>query len=435
MIYKHQAWRGTPKETCRKRTAFVLTVGLLALVSLPLFGQEARAQTYPTVSLNVYRVQEIDPIDLTFGDWDWYYYIGVLDGTWTWFFYEAPNGIDVIINETYDFVVTTSTFTFSLVFCEGDFWTNDDRADLSSDLDRGPDDVANCIPSPGDVPGGGYVGFWNLESETLSGDTTVMEMGRYKTSGEYDGSTGDDENDANVWFEISDDYSPPVADAGPLKSGYLDDIIRFDASGSSASPGSSIESYEWDFNDDGSYDSSAKIDTWTYSIKGTHTVRLRVTDSLGVVAYDTTTVEILNREPVAAFTYSPQNSTTSDEMYFIDSSTDADGTIDAWNWSFGDGEFSADQNPTHRYDKGGEYTITLEVTDNDGDTDTVSITIVVKHAEEGGLGNLGESWPWILLIVIIMVMALIIAFLLLKRRPTSGEHSEDSSLEERPPIQ
>jgi hypothetical protein len=77
----------------------------------------------------------------------------------------------------------------------------------------------------------------------------------------------------------------------------------------------------------------------------------------------------------------------------------------------------------------------LEVTDNDGDTDTVSITIVVKHAEEGGLGNLGESWPWILLIVIIMVMALIIAFLLLKRRPTSGEHSEDSSLEERPPIQ
>jgi hypothetical protein len=419
-----------------KKTATVLSAGLmLTFAFINMAIPTAIAQTHPTVSLTVYRVQEVDPIDLTLGDWDWYYYIGIYEGTWTWFYYQAPNGMDVIINETHDFAVTTSVFTFSLVFCEGDFWTNDDRADVGANPSSGADDVADCIPSPGDVPTGAYVGDWNLATESLSGDFTVKELGYFRTSGDYDGSTGDDENDANVWFDINDDYSPPIADAGPAKSGYLGDTIGFDASGSSASAGSTIESYEWDFNDDGSYDSSAKIDTWTFSTKGVHTVGLRVTDSIGIQAYDTTTVEILNREPVAAFSCFPINSTTSDDVTFIDASTDEDGTIDSWNWSFGDGKFSEEQNPIHRYSEAGEYTISLKVTDNDGDQDTETLAIVVEQAEEGLLGDLGDSWLWILVIVILVVLALIVAVFLLRRKSTSEGHAEIDRSEEQPPIQ
>jgi PKD repeat protein len=417
-----------------RSTTIVLAIGLLAIASAPFLCQNVSAQVYPTVSLTIFRVQEIDPIDLMFGDWDWYYYVGILDSTWTWFFFEAPNGVDVEINETHDFTVTSSTFTFSLVFCEGDFWTNDDRADVSSNATRGPDDVISCIPSPGDVPEGAYVGHWNLVTETLSGDSTIQELGYYKTSGEYDGSTGDDENDANVWFDINDNYSPPVADAGPSKSGYLGDIISFDASSSSASTGSSIESYAWDFNDDGSYDSSSKFDTWTFPTKGPHTVRLKVTDSLGVHDYDTITVEILNREPVAAFTCYPINATTSDDISFIDSSTDIDGTIESWAWDFGDGEISIDQNPFHRYSEAGEYDVELEITDNDGDTNTFSLTVHVKQAEEGGFGDLRGGWLWILIMAIIVVIALILAFLLLRRRTKGDELPESVDSEEQPPV-
>ena len=37
------------------------------------------------------------------------------------------------------------------------------------------------------------------------------------------------------------------------------------------------------------------------------------------------------------------------------------GEIKTWRWDFGDGEFSAEQHPVHRYAKEGEFIVTLEV--------------------------------------------------------------------------
>jgi len=47
-------------------------------------------------------------------------------------------------------------------------------------------------------------------------------------------------------------------------------------------------------------------------------------------------------------------------------SSDADGTISNFSWTFGDGTQGYGINPTHTYSTGGIYTITLLVTDNDG---------------------------------------------------------------------
>jgi MYXO-CTERM domain-containing protein len=74
---------------------------------------------------------------------------------------------------------------------------------------------------------------------------------------------------------------------------------------------------------------------------------------------------------------------------FADESTDADGTVTARNWMFGDGAVSSDQNPTHGYAAAGTYTVTLEVTDNTGMTHSYSapVTVAVPDPCQSGGAN------------------------------------------------
>ncbi|MDR9451713.1 MAG: PKD domain-containing protein, partial [Acidimicrobiia bacterium] len=60
-------------------------------------------------------------------------------------------------------------------------------------------------------------------------------------------------------------------------------------------------------------------------------------------------------------------------------STDSDGTIVSYEWTFGDGGTGTGVSPTHIYATAGDWTVTLTVTDNDGapDTDTTSAVISV----------------------------------------------------------
>jgi PKD repeat protein len=51
---------------------------------------------------------------------------------------------------------------------------------------------------------------------------------------------------------------------------------------------------------------------------------------------------------------------------FTDQSSDADGTVSAWAWDFGDGTSSSERHPLHGYASAGAYTVTLTVLDNTG---------------------------------------------------------------------
>jgi PKD repeat protein len=65
-------------------------------------------------------------------------------------------------------------------------------------------------------------------------------------------------------------------------------------------------------------------------------------------------------------------------------STDPDGTITGYSWSFGDGGTSTQASPSHSYTTAGSYTATLTVTDNQGATGTDQATVTVTG---GGGGN------------------------------------------------
>ncbi len=83
--------------------------------------------------------------------------------------------------------------------------------------------------------------------------------------------------------------------------------------------------------------------------------------------------------PVAAFSEVPADLTVT----FTDESTD-DGTIVSWAWDFGDGNTSTDQNPVHVYAAYGTYNVSLTVTDDLANTNTVAHDVLVADPNATG---------------------------------------------------
>ncbi len=84
-----------------------------------------------------------------------------------------------------------------------------------------------------------------------------------------------------------------------------------------------------------------------------------------------------NQDPVAAFTSSAAGRTAS---FDATTSSDPDGTVSSWDWDFGDGQTGTGVKPTHDYAADGKYTVKLTVTDDKGDTNSVSHDVTVAAA-------------------------------------------------------
>ncbi|MGA9761364.1 MAG: PKD domain-containing protein [Gaiellaceae bacterium] len=80
----------------------------------------------------------------------------------------------------------------------------------------------------------------------------------------------------------------------------------------------------------------------------------------------------------ASFSHDPASIATGRPVSFADTSTDLAGTITSWHWSFGDGETSTEQNPSHTFATPGSYTVKLSVTDDQGIKQSVSETIAAR---------------------------------------------------------
>jgi PKD repeat protein len=78
--------------------------------------------------------------------------------------------------------------------------------------------------------------------------------------------------------------------------------------------------------------------------------------------------------PAAAFSATPEPAAAGQPVVFTDAST---GSPTSWAWSFGDGSFSSQPNPTHAYGSSGAYLVTLTVS-NGGGSSTASRTVTVS---------------------------------------------------------
>lgn len=72
-----------------------------------------------------------------------------------------------------------------------------------------------------------------------------------------------------------------------------------------------------------------------------------------------------DQSPTASFV-SPSVLADVPAVFDGSTSTDPDGTVAAWNWSFGDGATASGVSPTHTYNFPGTYDVSLNVVDNEG---------------------------------------------------------------------
>ncbi len=86
-----------------------------------------------------------------------------------------------------------------------------------------------------------------------------------------------------------------------------------------------------------------------------------------------------NAAPTANF----NSSCTDLACSFTDLSSDRDGQVTSFHWSFGDGGEAASPNPNHTYAGGGPFTVTLTVADNGGEEASMSKTVTVSPAQNG----------------------------------------------------
>ncbi|MCG2825437.1 MAG: PKD domain-containing protein [Thermoplasmatales archaeon] len=145
--------------------------------------------------------------------------------------------------------------------------------------------------------------------------------------------------------------------------------ITFDAS-ASYDPDGNITGYYFDFGDGNTTGWITTKSIIHYYTDGTanYTVTLKVKDDLGVESYLVNkTILVRNTLPQAD---AGENRTlnTNYVLFNASNSTDIDGVIVNYTWDFGDGNISYSIAAVHIYGAVGNYTVTLTVVDDDGDS-------------------------------------------------------------------
>ncbi|MCB9204729.1 MAG: PKD domain-containing protein [Flavobacteriales bacterium] len=136
-----------------------------------------------------------------------------------------------------------------------------------------------------------------------------------------------------------------------------------------------IIDWEWDFGDGNNLNGISAAHT--YADHGIYTVSLTATSDSGCVSTGTTQVEVFpNPEP--DFAMQDAEGCTPHQMNFLDESTIANGFLDQYLWTFGDGDSSLQANPVHTYQDSGFYDVSLTVTSFEGCVTAIEVSNAVR---------------------------------------------------------
>jgi protocatechuate 3,4-dioxygenase beta subunit len=191
---------------------------------------------------------------------------------------------------------------------------------------------------------------------------------------------------------------PPVADASAGEPYTADEggSVLLDGS-ASTDPENALVAWDWDLDNNGSFETSGVTATFDAVADGVFTVGLRVTDDAGLTDTDTTTVTVANVAPTAD-AGGPYSGDEGSAIGLGGSlSSDPGDDIVSYQWDiWNDGSFElTGVTPTFTPTDEGSVPILLSVTDDAGATDTALVTVSVANvaptAEAGGPYSVEEG--------------------------------------------
>ncbi|MFL5752940.1 MAG: PKD domain-containing protein, partial [Bacteroidia bacterium] len=139
--------------------------------------------------------------------------------------------------------------------------------------------------------------------------------------------------------------------------------------------GSSINSWNWDFDSNGSIDNTSQNPNYTFATAGNYTVTLNVSSAQGCSSSYSAAVTVLSN-PTASF-LSANACQNAASQFTNTSSVPSPAGITAYQWSFGNGGSSAMQNPSYAYSSAGTFNVSLTVVSSQGCTGSTSSNIVI----------------------------------------------------------
>ncbi|MDI9395110.1 MAG: DUF3344 domain-containing protein, partial [Euryarchaeota archaeon] len=213
---------------------------------------------------------------------------------------------------------------------------------------------------------------------------TVGRMDEARIQSYDTGAGGDSMSAMNVILVVEyigsgDETEAPVAafSADPTSGEAPLDVQFTDESTGSPT------SWAWDFNNDGTIDSTDQNPLFTYNNAGNYTVNLTVTNAGGsdfeVKRNYINVSEPPTPKPDASFTADVTSGTAPLTVNFTDQST---GTPTSWHWDFGDGGSAIEQNAMHSYASAGTYTVTLTVANAGGSDSEIKTNYITVSAPE-----------------------------------------------------
>jgi PKD repeat protein len=236
--------------------------------------------------------------------------------------------------------------------------------------------------------------LWSFGDDSVENATEQNPIHTYTNPGNYTVSlnaTNVDGSDTQTRTEYIKVAPPETPRALPVGAAPAADFFGIPTSGDtpltvtfSDLSTNTPTSWNWSFSDDSRENATEQNPIHTFTNPGNYTVSLNAMNADGndtqtrteYIKANPATVPLT--PPVADFSGEPIRGIAPLTVTFTDSS--ANNPI-SWNWSFGDEslENATEQNPVHTYANPGNYTVTLNATNPDGnDTKVWSDYIIVS---------------------------------------------------------
>ena len=198
-----------------------------------------------------------------------------------------------------------------------------------------------------------------------------------------------------VKIQVTIDNRPPVAVAKADRySAETGTPITFSSKDSYDLDGK-IVLYNWSVLPEGL--TSSKADpVVSFNKAGNFIARLVVVDDDGSLNTASFSIQITDRPPKAVLTGPRSVIAGTLAQFSAAGSSDPDGTVRSYYWDFGDTNKASDMEPVHTYKNPGNYTVTLTVVDNNGNSDSATWKITVQKEPIISKKTLMDPAIWVL---------------------------------------